>query len=35
MSAHVLLNLLKELGERDKMRGLPRRSLVIRGINTG
>ena len=24
MSAHVLLNLLKELGKRDKMRGLPR-----------
>ena len=23
MSAHVLLNLLDELGERDKMRGLP------------
>ena len=23
MSAHVLLNLLKELGESDKMRGLP------------
>ena len=23
MSAHVLLNLLKELGKRDKMRGLP------------
>ena len=23
MSDHVLLNLLKELGERDKMRGLP------------
>ena len=22
MSAHVLLNLLKEFGERDKMRGL-------------
>ena len=22
MSAHVLLNLLNELGERDKMRGL-------------
>ena len=22
MSAHVLLNLLKELGKRDKMRGL-------------
>ena len=23
MSAHVLLNLFNELGERDKMRGLP------------
>ena len=23
MSAHVLLNLLNELGNRDKMRGLP------------
>ena len=23
MSAHVLFNLLNELGERDKMRGLP------------
>ena len=23
MSAHALLNLLNELGERDKMRGLP------------
>ena len=23
MSAHVLLNLLKELGKRDKMQGLP------------
>ena len=23
MTAHVLLNLLKELGKRDKMRGLP------------
>ena len=23
MSAHVLLNLLNELGERDKRRGLP------------
>ena len=23
MSANVLLNLLNELGERDKMRGLP------------
>ena len=24
MSAHVLLNLLNELGKRDKMRGKPR-----------
>ena len=23
MRAHILLNLLKELGKRDKMRGLP------------
>ena len=23
MSAHVILNLLNELGKRDKMRGLP------------
>ena len=23
MSAHVLMNLLNELGKRDKMRGLP------------
>ena len=23
MSAHVLVNLLNELGKRDKMRGLP------------
>ena len=23
MSAHVLLNLINELGKRDKMRGLP------------
>ena len=23
MSAHLLLNLLKKLGKRDKMRGLP------------
>ena len=35
MSAHVLLNLLKELGKRDKMQGLLRRSLIILGINTG
>ena len=31
MSAHVLLNLLNELGKRDKMRGLPR-SLKINSI---
>ena len=24
MSAHVLFNVLNELGQRDKMRGLPR-----------
>ena len=29
MSAHVLLNLLNELGKRDKMRGLPRKSPSI------
>ena len=27
MSAHVILNLLKELGKRDKMRGLPSNEL--------
>ena len=33
MSAHVLLNLLKELGERDKMRGLPSiLSLLSKGV---
>ena len=30
MSAHVLLNLLKELGKRDKMRGLPSILSLIR-----
>ena len=30
MSAHVLLNLLNELGKRDKMRGLP--SILINSI---
>ena len=29
MSAHVLLNLLNELGKRDKMRGLPSIYLVF------
>ena len=29
MSAHVLFNLLNELGKRDKIRGLPRRSSLI------
>ena len=29
MSAHVLLNLLMELGKRDKMRGLPSCEKVI------
>ena len=34
MSAHVLLNLFKELGKRDKMRGLPRiLSLFRKEIN--
>ena len=28
MSAHVLLNLLNELGKRDKTRGLPTRSIL-------
>ena len=31
MSAHVLLNLLNELGKRDKMRGLPS-ILSLRGL---
>ena len=30
MSAHVLLNLLNELGKRDKMRGLPSILLLFR-----
>ena len=30
MSAHVLLNLLNELGKSDKMRGLPSTSLLFR-----
>ena len=30
MSAHVLLNLLNELGKRDKMRGLPSILFLIR-----
>ena len=35
MSAHVLLNLLNELGKRDKMRGLPNiLSLFGNGFNT-
>ena len=29
MSAHVLLNLLNELGKRDKMRGLPSISSIF------
>ena len=29
MSAHVLLNLLNELGKRDKMRGLPCRAFYL------
>ena len=28
MSAHVLLNLLNELGKRYKMRGLPRERML-------
>ena len=30
MSAHVLLNVLNELGKRDKMRGLPSISSLFR-----
>ena len=30
MSAHVLLNLLNEMGRRDKMRGLPRILFLFR-----
>ena len=32
MSAHVLLNLLNELGKRDKMRGLPGKRDKMRGL---
>ena len=32
MSAHVLLNLLNELGKRDKMRGLPSILSLFRGL---
>ena len=40
MSAHVLLNLINELGKSDKMRGLPSILLLFRNefskfINTG
>ena len=40
MSAHILLNLLNELGKRDKMRGLPSILSLFRNefnkfINTG
>ena len=40
MSAHVLLNLLNELGKRDKMRGLPSILSLFRNLfnifnNTG
>ena len=30
MSAHILLNLLNELGKSDKMRGLPSNLLIFR-----
>ena len=33
MSAHVLLNLLKELGKRDRLRGLPRIGSPLRNKN--
>ena len=33
MSAHVLLNLLNELGKRDKMRGLPSILSVFRNAS--
>ena len=34
MSAHVLINLLNELGKRNKMRGLPSiLSLIPNGLN--
>ena len=32
MSVHVLLNLLNELGKRDKMRGLPSCIYKMRGL---
>ena len=32
MSAHVLLNLLNELGKSDKMRGLPSILLLFRNV---
>ena len=32
MSAHVLLNLLNELGKRDKMRGLPSILSLFRNV---
>ena len=32
MSAHVLLNLLNELGKRDKMRGLPSFSFFAKSL---
>ena len=34
MSAHVLLNLLNELGKRDKMRGLPKLFFATSLINS-
>ena len=34
MSAHVLLNLLKELWKRDKIRGLPRIVSPVRNEHT-
>ena len=34
MSAHVLLNLLNELGKRDKMRGLSRTINFISAVKT-
>ena len=33
MSAHVLLNLLNELGKRDKMRGLQSKRDKMRGLH--
>ena len=32
MSAHVLLNLLNELGKIDKMQGLPSIKLLLQGV---